>query len=155
MTPDCLLERALKSSDVEHAGQPQTDVHLERSGWRSTQAVPPIAKEPRLLIERQRQIAVRVNSLHRQLVYTSSFSQRRFEGLSKTRNRRLLEQSAQRRLDVKCFLNEGDQFHRQQRVSAQRKEVVVDSEAFYPENFGPDREQRVFDRRTRRSVIGV
>ena len=77
----------------------------------------------------------------------------RFGGGGQAGHRRLLEQGAQRQVDVEGGARAGHDLSRQQGVAAQGEEVVVATDAGEPEDLGPDAGHQLFGRGARRAVV--
>ena len=63
-----------------------------------------------------------------------------------------LEQAADGELDVERGADAADQPRRQQRVAAEREEVVVDADPRQPQHLGKQRAQQLLLRRARRPL---
>src|SRR5262249_54760022 len=63
--------------------------------------------------------------------------------------RRVLEERAQREIDLVGLADGGDDAGGEERVSAEREEIVVDPHPLAPQNLPPDRTHRLLDRRPR------
>src|SRR5262249_36895872 len=68
------------------------------------------------------------------------------------RNARRLKQRADRNLDPEARPYPPDPPRRQQRMTPERKEVVVDADPGYPEHLGKQRTQHLLLRRARRAI---
>ena len=75
---------------------------------------------------------------------------RRLDPGGEVRQRRRLEEVAQRQLDAEGAAQARDHLRRQQRVAAQVEEVVVRPDPLEPEHLGPDAGEDLLDRRARR-----
>ena len=64
---------------------------------------------------------------------------------------RRLEQRADGEFNIQAGADAADQPRRQQRVTAEREEVVVDADALQPEHLGEQRAQDLLLRRARRA----
>src|SRR5436305_7015626 len=78
---------------------------------------------------------------------------RRFDRLPYARNRRRLEQAAQRHINFTALADAREQTHRQQRVTSKLKEVVMHTHPLKLENLAPDPGKRLLQRRARRHIL--
>src|SRR6201987_1240954 len=93
----------------------------------------------------------------RHLARTRNRAQRRTrrirspQPLDQPRNRRRLEQAADRNLNIKARTDAADQTRRQQRMPAKRKEVVVDPDTLQTQDLGKQRAQQLLTRIARQT----
>src|SRR4029077_17085050 len=137
-------KRRFQRRNVQFTPQPYRQRH--RVG--RAQSFQPVEEPQPALRIRQRYLARPHNRRHRR---TRRLALAKFA--RQTRNRRRLEQAADRDLHTQCHPDAADQPRRQQRVPPQRKEIVLDPNPIEPKNLRKQPAQNLLGGRARRAML--
>src|SRR5882724_5025708 len=113
-----------------------------------------LLQEPQPLLGKRQRIDLPLFHRHqRRLLDALSSPLPRLDLRRKSRNRRRLEERAQRHFQVEHGLHPGGHLHGQKRVSSQLKKVILDPDLFPLQNLFPHACQKLFHRRPRSMMI--